>query len=290
MTKKIIALAVFTTLTFGFTACNNDDSNPVQFEQVALEKLPKNTQQLIEDAFPNATLLEANKVSKLNYYGSFYLLRLDNKIEINFDREGNWTEIETIDHSALPVEFLMQEVPLIQAYVVEHYNSNFIIEIDRDRQGYEVTLNSELELIFNVNQEFVGVDLDLDNDEQLINYQQLPTAAQALLKTHFSTAEVVLIKQENDEEGTEYKVYLNDGFKIEFNQQGDWKEIETKQNKAIPVALLPTPLTTYIQANYSVYKLVGIEKNRVFEVELVNGKQELELIFDLAGNFLKIDR
>ncbi|WP_353116979.1 PepSY-like domain-containing protein [Myroides odoratus] len=290
MNKKIIAIALFAALNLSFTACSSDDSNAVEVEQVTLEQLPANTQQFIAGIFPNAAVLQANKVSKPNYYGSYYKLRLNNKIEIDFDQNGNWTEIETEDRSAIPADFLAQEVPLIQAYVAEHYKSNHIIEIDRDRKGYEVTLNNELELIFNAAQGFIGIDTDLDEEEQLIDYAALPASVQSLLKTHFAASEVVLIKQETEAKETTYKVYTNDGFKIEFNQQGDWTEIESKQGKTIPSALLPTPLITYIQTNYSDFNFTGIEKKRNgFEVELKKEKQEIELLFDKEGNFLRLD-
>ena len=291
MNKKIIALALFTTLTFGFTACSSDDSNSTQTERITVDQLPENTKQFVNAVFPDANIVQANKVNKPNYYGSFYKLVLNNNIEIDFDREGNWTEIETKNNTAIPADFLAQEVPLIQAYVAEHYKANFIVEIDKNRRGYEVKLNSGLELIFDANQVFVGIDMDIDDDEQLIDYRELPANAQQVLQTHFPTSEVVLIKKESDSEGTSYEVYTNEGFKIEFDQQGEWKEIETKQGKDIPSALIPTPITTYIQANYAEYKLTTVEKKpSVFEVEIKNGRQELDLIFDRQGNFIKIDR
>ncbi len=291
MKKKIIALALFTTLTVTFTACNSDDANPVQIEKITVDQLPQQTQQFITGVFPNTTIAEANKVNKPNYYGSYYKLILNNNVQIDFDKEGNWTEIETTNHTAIPTEFLAQEVPLIQAYIAANYPTNFAIEIDRDRKGYEVKLNNGLELIFDRNQVFMGIDLDLDNDEQLIHYNELPKAAQTLLTTHFPTSEIVLIKRENDDEGTTYKVYVNDGFKIEFNQQGDWIEIESNQGKAIPSLLLPSPLLNYIQTNYSDFALTSVEKrSNSFEVELKNGRQQVELIFDSEGNFVRIDR
>lgn len=289
MKKIIIALALFGALTPGLTACSSDDNHATQVEQVTLDQLPANTKQFIETAFPNAVIVKATKVNTPNYYGSFYQLILDNNIEIDFDKSGNWTEIETRDHTAIPAAFLQQEVPLIQAYVTEHYKGSFIVELDKNTKGYQVTLNSDLELIFNAQQEFIGLDLDLDEDEQLIDEDQLPTVAKNFLSTHFNDASIVLIKKEQDSKTT-YNVYLSDGFKIEFNQEGEWIEIESKQNKEIPTVLLPNALTSYIQLHYSDYKLVGIEKKgQGFEVELQRGRQEIELLFDREGNFIKVD-
>lgn len=290
MNKKIIAIALLTTLSFGFTACSSDDSNTTQVEQVNLDQLPQTTQQFIATTFPNATFVSAHKINKPNYYGSYYKIVLNNQVTIDFDQNGNWTEIETKDRSAIPADFLAQEVPLILAYVTEHYQGNYIIEIDRERKGYEVKLNSELELIFNKDQVFVGIDIDDKEEEQLISYAQLPSMAQTLLKTHFPSSEPILIKQEMETNNTTYKVYTQDGFKIEFNQEGNWMEIETKQSKEIPTSLFPIPLVDYIKAHYSDFKFLSIERKRNgFEVELQKGRQEIELLFDQEGNFLSIE-
>lgn len=269
MKKKIIAIALFVALGLSFTACSSDDSNAVNTEQITLEQLPSQTQAFIARTFPNAAVIRASKINKPNYYGSYYSLVLDNNVEIDFDQAGNWTEIETKNNTAIPADFLAQEVPLIQAYVAEHYNGNFIIEIDRDHRGYEVTLNNELELIFNADQLFVGIDVDLDEDEQHITYEQLPATAQSFLQTYFPAAEIVFIKQETEARATTYKVYTHNGFKIEFNQQGAWTEIETKQNQDIPSAIMPASISSYIQTNYADFKHTGIEKNATgYEVEL----------------------
>lgn len=290
MKKKLMALMLCLTLALGLAACSNDDSNPTGLEQVSLNQLPENTQQFIQGTFPNTTLLQANKLTKSNYYGSIYKIKLNNKVEIDFDREGNWTEIETTDYSELPAHFLAQEVPVIQAYVVENFKGKYIIEIDKDRKGYEVKLNDQQELIFNSRQEFVAIDIDSDQEEQLITYTQLPETVRSFLTTYFASSEIVFMKQEVEKEGTTYKVYLADGFKIEFDHLGEWEEIETKQNQMIPSILLPAPLTAYIETNYKTYQLVSIEKkSRVFEVELKRGQQELALIFDREGNFLQLD-
>ncbi len=289
MKKKIIALALFGALTLSFTACSSDDNPSAQVEQVTLDQVPTNAKKFIETTFPQATVVKATKVNTPNYYGSFYELILDNNIEIDFDQSGHWTEIETKDHSAIPATFLLQEVPLIQAYIEGYDKESFSIEIDKDAKGYEVKLNSGLELIFTAQQEFVGLDLDTEEDEQVIQADQLPTAVKNFLTTHFSDTGIVLVKKELDKAVT-YKVYLNNGIKIEFNQQGDWIEMETKQNKEIPSDLMPVALTTYIQLNYSDFKLVGVEKkSQGYEVEIQKGRQEIELLFDQEGHFVQVD-
>lgn len=292
MKKRKIALALMLAVALGFTACSSDDNgNDHKVEKITEEQLPANSKSFLKTVFPNSSLRHATKVTTPNYYGSLYTTRLDNRVEIDFDKAGNWTEVEMEDDSAIPVEFLKSEVPHIYDYIVKNYKGFSITEIDRDmKRGYEVKLSSGLELIFNTKQEFVGVDLDLDRDEELIVGTDLPQKAQDFLKTHFTGVELVLVKKELDRAGDEYKVYLANGVKVEFTTTGDWKEIETKRNVAIPSTIIPSAMNTYIVKNYNKFHIESIEKeHNTYQVELVNGAQEIELVFDLEGNFLRID-
>ncbi|MEK6494915.1 PepSY-like domain-containing protein [Myroides odoratimimus] len=293
MKKRKIALALMMVMALGFTACSSDDNgNDHKVETISPEQLPAGSKSFLSTVFPNASLRHTAKVSTPNYYNSAYKTTLDNRVEIDFDKAGNWTEIEMEDNSAVPTEFLKKEVPHIYEYVTNAYSDLFIVEVDRDmNRGFEVKLSSGLELIFNTKQEFVGVDLDLDRDEELIEKAMLPQKAQDFLKTNFPGVEVSLVKKELDREGDEYKVYLANGVKVEFNQVGEWIEIETKQNTAIPAGIIPANILTYIDANYKDFRLETIEKEYdSYQVEIVKGRQEVELIFDKAGNFLRIDR
>lgn len=292
MKKRKIALALMLAVALGFTACSSDDNgNDHKVEKITEEQLPANSKSFLKTVFPNSSLRHATKVTTPNYYGSLYTTRLDNRVEIDFDKAGNWTEVEMEDDSAIPVEFLKSEVSHIYDYIVKNYKGFSITEIDRDmKRGYEVKLSSGLELIFNTKQEFVGVDLDLDRDEELIVGTDLPQKAQDFLKTHFTGVELVLVKKELDRAGDEYKVYLANGVKVEFTTTGEWKEIETKRNVAIPSTIIPSAMNTYIVNTYNKFHIESIEKeHNTYQVELVNGVQEIELVFDLEGNFLRID-
>ncbi|MCA4806521.1 PepSY-like domain-containing protein [Myroides odoratimimus] len=292
MKKRKIALALMLAVALGFTACSSDDNGKGhKVEKITEEQLPANSKSFLKTVFPNSSLRHATKVTTPNYYGSLYATQLDNRVEIDFDKAGNWTEVEMEDDSAIPVEFLKSEVAHIYDYVVKNYKGISITEIDRDmKRGYEVKLSSGLELIFNTKQEFVGIDLDLDRDEELISGTDLPQKAQDFLKTHFTGVELVLVKKELDRAGDEYKVYLANGVKVEFTAAGEWKEIEAKRNVVIPSTVIPEAMNTYIVKNYNKFHIESIEKeHNTYQVELVNGIQEIELVFDQEGNFLRID-
>lgn len=292
MKKNNIVLAGILALTLSVTACKKEKNDgTVITEESKGVKLPENMYSFIMSVFPKAIVKETIELTQPNYYGSTYSTNLDNNMKVDFDREGNWTEVEMLDNSAIPVEFLEKEVPAIFTYVQANYPNVSIIEVDKDsKKGYEISLSDHKELVFNHNQEFVGLDLDLDKDEELVQETQIPEKAQAFIAEKFGDAMVVLVKKELDIKGDEYKVYLSNGYKIEFDNAGEWKEIKGSQQNELPSSVILGNITSYIKANYATYKMVSIERERGnFQIEIEQGANDLELLFDVNGKFLGID-
>lgn len=133
----------------------------------------------------------------------------------------------------------------------------------------------------------IGITVAQARDIISRNINDLPSSAQTMLKKHFSKQKVNHIKIDKKILGqTEYDVILNDGTEIEFNHQGEWKDID-RGATAVPNALIPKAITDYVNRNYKGNKIVAIEKSsHKYEIELSNG---LDLEFDRAGNFIKID-
>lgn len=115
----------------------------------------------------------------------------------------------------------------------------------------------------------------------------LPEKAQKLISQHFNSA-ISIVKEEKEfAEGKEYEVILADGCEITFDSKGEWKDIETPNNLAVPGSLVPKPIYDYIVANHHGASIVGIEKEKKgYEVELSNN---LKIEFNKDGGFLKYD-
>ncbi len=115
---------------------------------------------------------------------------------------------------------------------------------------------------------------------------QLPAAAQAFIKNNFKGIAITTAQVEKEFFDTDYKAYLANGIEIEFNDKGQWEEIDGNHNN-LPASVIPAAVNTYINTNFKGQHVVQIEKKRWgYEVELTNG---LELEFDTAGKFLRID-
>lgn len=115
----------------------------------------------------------------------------------------------------------------------------------------------------------------------------LPKAAQACLKSNFK-AKVSFVKTDSTLGYIDdYEVVLTDGTEIEFDRDGNWKNVEVANNKSVPAAFVLPAISSYVKSRHSGARVVGIEKERSgFSVETSNG---LEMKFDRQGKFVRYD-
>lgn len=123
-------------------------------------------------------------------------------------------------------------------------------------------------------------------DDTPITVGQLPQTAQNFIRSHFPDHKVAYAKEERDLMKLSYDVVFADGTKLEFDKNGDWKEVDTKP-ATVPAAIVPERIATYIRSNYPDAAIVAIDRSpRKYEVELSNG---LEVKFDIRYNFIGVD-
>ncbi|MEG1555475.1 MAG: PepSY-like domain-containing protein [Bacteroidales bacterium] len=124
--------------------------------------------------------------------------------------------------------------------------------------------------------------------ERVLNkVSELPQTAQTLISTYFSQDKISYIKVENEVlESKKYEIKFTSGTEIDFDKNGNWTEINCKKN-AIPNNLIPAGISSYVKGKYSQNIITKIEKEaKGYSVELNN---DLDLVFDKKGNFLKIE-
>ena len=125
--------------------------------------------------------------------------------------------------------------------------------------------------------------------EELIGTENLPSAANTFLNEHFEGVKVLSVTREKEAlSSAEYEVLLNNGVEIKFDKNGNWDEVEARENTAaLPTSFVLTPIVTYVQTNYEDAGINSIDKEKNgYDVELTNG---LDLVFDTAGEFVRID-
>lgn len=115
---------------------------------------------------------------------------------------------------------------------------------------------------------------------------KLPAAAREMLNRHFPDLRVTSIKIDKDLfEAANYEVKLENGTEVEFNADGEWTEIDCKNNP-VPPFFVPQAISRYMNDNYNGHKIVKIERDRKgYELTLENG---WEVEFDRLEKFVKV--
>lgn len=117
---------------------------------------------------------------------------------------------------------------------------------------------------------------------QVITYNQLPEAAQTLLKQYFAGKVPLIVTMDWDD----YNIVYESGEKVEFDKQGNWKEIDCKVSR-VPSELIPEQIKSHIKATFPGATILKLDRNRRgYEVKLNNG---LEVEYNRDFQVIDID-
>ena len=106
------------------------------------------------------------------------------------------------------------------------------------------------------------------------------------INAHFPKSEIISVKKDKEVLKTEYKVKLNTMVELEFDGNFSIKKIESKS--ALPQSVVPKKIVAYIHKNYPNNKILEWKKEKKGQkIELDN---DIDVVFDLNGKFLGIDR
>lgn len=114
--------------------------------------LPVAATEFITTHFPSEGILTVKKEKE--YFGVEYDVCLTSGTEINFDKHGNWTQVDC-KRQLLPVAILPT---VIHEYITTNFPDNQAREISKESRGYEVTLIGGIELIFDTKGKFIRYD------------------------------------------------------------------------------------------------------------------------------------
>lgn len=133
------------TITLGASAQNNASLNQNQ--------LPANAQAFVKKHFPN------DKISYVlvdkDFMTTTYDVMLTNGHELEFSKNGDWKEIDT-KKAAIPANIIPAE---IANYLRQNFDASIkIVQVKRDKKGYELELSNKLELEFNSKGKLVRYD------------------------------------------------------------------------------------------------------------------------------------
>ena len=130
---------------------------------------------------------------------------------------------------------------------------------------------------------FVGIS---KADDRPGTYDQRPAAARTFIKKHFPKANLVYATVDDDLIRPDFEVRLDNGFEIQFENDGSLDKIETREGN-VPEVLIPEKIREYVKKNYPhvTYKEYEVG-TRSYEVKLSN---KLELKFNSSFVLIGID-
>ncbi len=127
---------------------------PTMAEDVAItaQQLPQEAQTFLKTNFANNKVVAAFHDNDIS--DNDYTVMLENGAKVEFDSKGKWESVKC-RNGQMPAGV----VPAgIQSYLSSQYPTLGIEKIERKRYGYEVELTNDLDLKFDSNGKFVGLD------------------------------------------------------------------------------------------------------------------------------------
>lgn len=143
MKKLLILLLALMPATMALA----DSDRPIEFRE-----LPAAAQKFIKANFPDSKVALAT-VESPNWNPTYDVIFSDG-MKMEFIASGEWKEIDC-KYSRVPEKVIPQKMG---DFLKTHHPDNFVKQIERGKNKYELKLDNGLELRFDVNGEFRGYD------------------------------------------------------------------------------------------------------------------------------------
>lgn len=139
-----ILTALIAMLTLSATA----QERIIEFNQ-----LPKNAQSFVRAYYAEGNVSHVVEESELMSSKEYTLLLVDGT-KIEFDRKGNWKEVDS-KLNPVPAKIVPAS---IHAYIRKSFPNNNIVQISKSSRKYEAELTNGVDLEFNNKGQFVRID------------------------------------------------------------------------------------------------------------------------------------
>ena len=122
--------------------------------------------------------------------------------------------------------------------------------------------------------------------EKEIGYDALPSQARQFIEQYFPGVECTRIVRDKDNGTTEYEAWLSDGTELDFDNQGQWTNVDCKFS-ALPDGILPEAIATDITTRYPDAVPYKVEKQPGgYEIDISGW----ELYYNYQGTFIRAER
>ena len=120
-----------------------------------------------------------------------------------------------------------------------------------------------------------------------VTFNDLPADAINFVRQHFSVDHIASVWKDTDYNDEEYTVIFRDGLEIEFNGNGDWKELKARHGK-VPDHVVPEKILAHVSATFPFESIKEVSRTltkKRYKAELTDDQ---ELKFDENFNFIGV--
>jgi len=230
----MLSLSMIASL-FLFTSCQKEDMEEEYEEEMAADTMMavaplgfRNNDTLVTE-YPLlideylATNYPDSELLGVSTDGNEYEVELADGTKLIFDVDGNFLEEELpemTEEEEEETDSLITEWPTgIDEYVLLNYPNDTILEVYYEEGEYEVELSSDIELIFDVDGNFL--------EEEVSNeVSEWPTAIDEYVALNYPDAQIDTVELEDEE----YEVELDDGTELLFDLDGNFLEEDVDES------------------------------------------------------------
>ena len=145
--KKVLSLNCAILMLSNISACEEGSTKPISFSD-----LPEGAQTCVNTYFHS---VQVSLVTRDNEaFDKSYDVIFDDGRKVEFDKSGEWKSVDC-GRTAVPAGIVPAE---IASYVNRKHPENIILEIERDRNHYELQLDNDIELKFDMHFRLIGYD------------------------------------------------------------------------------------------------------------------------------------
>ena len=117
--------------------------------------------------------------------------------------------------------------------------------------------------------------------------EQLPAPVKTFVQQTFPGQAITFAQKDLELTGWKYEVFMANGTHIEFDTDDMWDKVEGSMTQPVPMALIPAPIATHLQANFPGAAVTKIDKESFgYEVELSTG---VEMKYNAQGALMEMD-
>ena len=123
--------------------------------------------------------------------------------------------------------------------------------------------------------------------DKKVTFNDLPADAINFVREHFLVDHIASVWKDTDYKDEEYTVIFRDGLEIEFNGEGDWKEIKVHRG-TVPDHVVPEKILAHVNATFpfeSIKEISHSISKKTYKVKVTDGQK---LKFDDNFNFIEV--